>query len=138
MRKAWGVDYSWKINKITKAVKETKGQIITYSGDPITAQFFSTSNGYTENAEDYWQNEVPYLKMVNSPWDKKSPEYLEQQILPRSEVVQKLGLDSSVIEVTNTVRTESQRIKKMTINGKNFTGREIRENARITLKRLHY
>ncbi|MGP4072304.1 stage II sporulation protein D [Piscibacillus sp. B03] len=127
LRNAWGVDYSWKINKIIQAVDETKGQIITYGGNPIAAQFFSTSNGYTENAEDYWQNEVPYLKMVDSPWDKKSPEYLEQQVLPRNEVVQKLELDSDVINVSNTVRTDSERIKEITINGKTFSGRDVRE-----------
>ncbi|WP_277674385.1 stage II sporulation protein D [Piscibacillus halophilus] len=127
LRSAWGVDYSWKINKIKQAVQETQGQIITYSGNPITAQFFSTSNGYTENAEDYWQNEIPYLKMVNSPWDKQSPEYLEQQIIPREEVIQKLELDSNAITVSNTVRTESDRIKEITISGKTFTGRDVRE-----------
>ncbi|RPF54118.1 stage II sporulation protein D [Aquisalibacillus elongatus] len=127
LRSTWGVDYSWKINKIKEAVKETEGQIITYSGTPIAAQFFSTSNGFTENAEDYWQNEVPYLKSVSSPWDERSPEFMEQQILSRSEVVSKLGIDSPTINVTDTVRTESQRIKEITINGKTFSGREVRE-----------
>ncbi|TFB19260.1 stage II sporulation protein D [Filobacillus milosensis] len=127
LRSAWGVDYSWKINKIKQAVQETRGQIITYSGQPITAQFFSTSNGYTENAEDYWQNEIPYLKSVQSPWDENSPEYLEQQILTRTEVVNKLGIDQQAIQVSNTVRTDSHRIKEITISGKTFSGREVRE-----------
>ncbi|GEL77241.1 stage II sporulation protein D [Tenuibacillus multivorans] len=127
LRSAWGVDYSKNINKIKQAVQETNGQIITYSGKPIAAQFFSTSNGYTENAEDYWQNEIPYLKSVSSPWDEQSPEFLEQQVIPLTEVVNKLGLESSSIQVSNTVRTESSRIKEITINNKTFTGREVRE-----------
>ena len=42
------------LKKLNEAVEETKGQIITYDGEPIQAAFFSTSNGYTENAADYW------------------------------------------------------------------------------------
>ena len=58
----WGSDYSWKINKITEAVQETSGQILTYEDNPITATFFSTSNGYTENSEDYWKAGLPLFK----------------------------------------------------------------------------
>ncbi|MGM8215031.1 stage II sporulation protein D [Bacillaceae bacterium W0354] len=128
LRQIWGVDYSWKMNKITQAVNETKGKILTYNGKPITAAFFSTSNGYTENAEDYWQNEIPYLKSVSSPWDEQSPKYIEQEIFELNEVVQKLGLkQANTLKVSNVVKTDSNRIKEIQINGKKFTGRQVRE-----------
>lgn len=128
LRNIWGVDYSWKMNKIMQAVEETKGKILTYDGKPITAAFFSTSNGYTENAEDYWQNEIPYLKSVQSPWDEQSPKFIQQEIFELSEVLQKLNLGNhSAIQVSNIVKTQSNRIKEITINGKTFTGREVRE-----------
>ena len=132
LREAWGVDYSWKINKITQAVNETRGEILTYEGNPITAAFFSTSNGYTENAEDYWQNEIPYLKSVQSPWDEQSPEYMEQEIFQINEVTERLGLENAIqLEVGNITRTDSNRIREITINGKTFTGREIREKLNL-------
>src|SRR5690606_38788045 len=40
------------LDRISEAVAETKGQILTYGGEPIQASFFSTSNGYTENSEE--------------------------------------------------------------------------------------
>lgn len=128
LRQDWGVDFSKRFAKLQEAVEETKGQIITYEGTPITAQFFSTSNGFTENAEDYWQNEIPYLKSVSSPWDEASPEFAEQEVLSIQEVAAQLDLNSSTsLNVDNISRTESGRIEQISINGKTFSGREVRE-----------
>ncbi|MFI3174081.1 MAG: SpoIID/LytB domain-containing protein, partial [Bacillota bacterium] len=48
----------------TKAVDSTSGTIILYDGEPIEAVFSAASGGYTENSEDVWSDEVPYLKAV--------------------------------------------------------------------------
>ncbi len=50
LRRLWKKDYDWKIKKVTEAVASTQGKILTYDHKPIDASFFSTSNGYTENA----------------------------------------------------------------------------------------
>ena len=57
----------------TKAVDETRGEIVTYEGEPITTYYFSTSAGYTENSENVWTAKVPYLVAVE---DKYQPEGL--------------------------------------------------------------
>jgi stage II sporulation protein D len=130
----WGDDFNKKIEKIIKAVSETKGQILTYEGDPIQASFFSTSNGFTVNSEDYWKNEYPYLRSVESPWDKKeSPKYTETIQLPVSTVEQKLGVsltkDGQVGKVVAT--TSGKRIGKWAIGKKEFTGKEVREKLEL-------
>lgn len=129
LRTLWGKDFNWKYERIIKAVRETEGQILAYEGEPITASFFSTSNGYTENAEDYWENELPYLKSVESPWDKKSPKFTTKQTMSVKEFSEKLTVDvpkqqdiAKVIE-----RTAGNRIAKVEIGGKTFTGRDVRE-----------
>ncbi|WP_064091923.1 stage II sporulation protein D [Rossellomorea aquimaris] len=125
----WGADYEWKINKISEAVRETMGQVLTYNGKPITAAFFSTSNGYTENSEAYWEAELPYLRSVESPWDSASPRFEDTKIIPINEFQQKLGValpnDGSVGTITS--RTEGKRVANVEISGKGFTGREIRD-----------
>jgi len=125
----WGNDFDWKYAKIVKAVEETRGRILTFDGQTITAAFFSTSNGYTENAEDYWQNESPYLKSVSSPWDKASPKFTDSQEIPVSVIEETLGVtlpsDGSVGEILE--RTESNRVSLVEIGGKRFSGRDIRE-----------
>ena len=56
------------------AVKGTAGAVPTYGGKPITAFYFSTSGGHTENIENVWQTSaIPYLKGVEDPYDTYSP-----------------------------------------------------------------
>lgn len=129
LRKQWGSEYNEKMSRLIEAVNATKGQIITYNDAPITPAFFSTSNGFTENSEDYWENELPYLKSVESPWDKESPKYLDQAVFKMADVEKALGITLPTdrpltIEMS---RTESQRVKELNIEGHTFSGREVRE-----------
>lgn len=128
----WGTAYNEKMNKIKEAVDATKGQIITYKDAPITAQFFSTSNGYTENSEDYWENEIAYLRSVESPWDRESPKFMAQQTFSSQQLEEVLQLDlpEGMIEIELS-RTESGRVREMVIGGKQFTGREVREKLNL-------
>ncbi len=64
---------NWK--KIETAVSETKGEIMTYDGKPITAVFYAISSGRTENADEVWGGDVPYLKSAESPYDVNAPGY---------------------------------------------------------------
>ncbi|MGY4688427.1 stage II sporulation protein D [Salibacterium sp. K-3] len=128
LKKAWGEDFEWKMDKVEEAVRATEGQVLTYEGKPITAAFFSTSNGYTENAEDYWQNPEPYLQSVESPWDEESPRYKNSIRIPVAEVEQALGISLQNGDTGTIVsRTESSRVEEMKIGGETFEGREIRE-----------
>lgn len=129
LQRLWGSDYSWKIKKITEAVQETKGQILTYGGTPIDATFFSTSNGYTENSEAIWANALPYLKSVESPWDKTSPKFNGQKVVPVKEFETKLGVKLSNQATIGKVTeyTAGKRVAKIEINGKVLSGKDIRE-----------
>jgi len=129
LKRIWGRDYDWKIKKVTEAVAETKGQILTYDNQPIDASFFSTSNGYTENSEAYWTNSLPYLKSVESPWDVNSPKFYDSKVFSIADFENKLGVrignDGSVGKVIE--RTPGKRVAVVEINGKKLTGREVRE-----------
>lgn len=136
--------------KIRRAVQETRGIIMTYKGQPITASFFASSGGYTENSEEYWNGTVPYLRSVTSPWDKElTPNYAVTTAFTVQELVTKLGKgkqavpavkelatsgkrlrtvlsgDSLSIEVLS--HTTGRRIKEISIGGQIYTGREVRE-----------
>lgn len=131
LKQLWGSDYDWKIKKIEQAVTETEDQIITYQGQIIqTPSFFSTSDGYTENAENYWETKIPYLKSVPSPWDKTSPKYEKTTTLSVAKVDAALGVqlpqqDGAVGKVTKW--TTGKQVGSILIDGKTFTGREVRE-----------
>ncbi|SNZ04546.1 stage II sporulation protein D [Terribacillus aidingensis] len=132
LRRTWGKEYDKKMEKLTKAVEATSGEILTYQGEPITPSFFSTSNGFTENAEDYWENALPYLKSVASPWDKQSPKFADQKIFEITEVEKLLGVTINPNEPPgNLKRTDSQRVAEVEIGGKQFTGRDVRQKLEL-------
>jgi stage II sporulation protein D len=133
LQKLWGPDFNWKFNKITAAVRATSGQIITYGGQPITASFFSTSNGYTENSEDYWTNKFPYLRSVKNPWDLDSPKFLNQKVILVKDFEKKLGVSIKGRKSVGVFKshTSGHRVKEVVVGGKTFTGREIREKLEL-------
>ncbi|WP_053373787.1 stage II sporulation protein D [Paenibacillus sp. FJAT-27812] len=119
------------MGKLNEVIAQTKGKIITYKGEPIEASFFSTSNGYTENSEDYWNQEIPYLRSVASPWDEAiSPRYKETVKLSLNDFYSKLGVrkkGSAKPSIRVVEKTEGNRISKIIIGETAFTGREVRE-----------
>ncbi|TXK75087.1 stage II sporulation protein D [Paenibacillus sp. N3.4] len=126
--------YETNMAKITRAVDETKDLILTYEHKPINATFFSTSNGYTENSEDYWPFKSPYLRSVPSPWDiQLSSRYQETVNISYQTVLQKLGVTSIAAASTSAKGmsvlewSTGHRIKQIKIGGKTFSGREVRE-----------
>lgn len=132
LQQIWGNDYQWKMNKIKQAVASTVGEVLTYDGKPITPTFFSTSNGYTENSEDFWQNALPYLKSVASPWDEESPKFLDQKTIAIDELEKILAVTLPDNDISfPTTRTESDRVESIEIGGKTFTGREVREKLKL-------
>jgi stage II sporulation protein D len=46
----------------SRAVDETRGMIATYHGEPINALYTSTCGGRTENAENIFNDAIPYLR----------------------------------------------------------------------------
>lgn len=146
LKEKWpGSDYKRNMEKLNQAVVQTKDRILLYEGEPINAVFFSTSNGYTENAEDYWGAYIPYLRSVPSPWDRElSPRYKETVTMPYTQFASKLGLKGTIAvsaAATGTQaieKTAGQRIKQVRIGGKLFTGREIRERLNLNSSQFEW
>jgi stage II sporulation protein D len=53
----------------TAAVEATRGQAIFYDGQLIAAFFSANTGGYTEDAENVWNEALPYAKATPSPYD---------------------------------------------------------------------
>jgi stage II sporulation protein D len=137
LQKRWGSAYPEKMEKLEQAVRETTGKILTYNGNPIYAAFFSTSNGRTENSEDYFSHPYPYLRSVDSSWDKFSPKYEKKMTITIQEMVNRLQKKTGKIVAVPAIttgkisilkRTEGQRINAIKIGDQTFSGREVRES----------
>ncbi|RYL95136.1 stage II sporulation protein D [Sporolactobacillus sp. THM7-4] len=135
LKRIWGADYQWKAAKIAKAVSETEGEVVTYKGNLISPVFFSTSNGKTENAKDYWTTDVPYLRSVPSPWDRLSPKYKTEKTLALDDVEKALSvnLQNHSGDLGQVIKkTETGHVALYDIGGKQFTGRQIREKLNLS------
>ena len=129
LKNKWGENYDKYIRKIKNAVENTKGEYVSYDGDFIYAFFFSTSNGYTEDNKNVFGMELPYLKMVDSSFDKDETSNFEKTIsLSKKEFYDKLQINySDLLKVENINKSESGRIISLDINNNNFKGRTFQK-----------
>lgn len=119
----WGENYHTYAAKIRKAVRETAGEIMVYEGEPILAAFHAQSAGMTEDAENIWNEAVPYLKSVDSSEDKNAPDNETAVTFSAKEVKEKLG--STELEIVS--RTEAGYVEVVRVGEETLTGRQVRE-----------
>ncbi len=132
LKAVWKEAYDEKLQKVKEAVSATKGKVLTYKGDYITAAFFSTSAGKTANAHEYWQNETPYLKSVDSPWDLEVNDgSIQQTTIAKDRIQELLGLHNPISQISEPICYESGYVKEIVIDGVTFSGREIREKLSL-------
>ena len=127
MQKNWQGEYQSKRDKINQAVKATHGQVMKYQGEYISALFFSSSNGYTENCNEYFDGGVvPYLKSVSSPWDiSTDPKCKREKRFTLAQL--KSIFHQQNITFGDISYTKSGRIHQVKVNNTVYSGRQIRE-----------
>jgi stage II sporulation protein D len=111
-------------SKITTAVNETKGKIITYNGEPINAFFHSNSGGTTETVSNVWGGtDYPYLQSVETSGEDGYTQYSSSVTLSKEELLQKMKESYPNITINwneeqpiqITEYTESGRVKTIKI-----------------------
>jgi len=120
----WGDYFSGNEAKIREILEETKGLVLLYNDELITAMFHSMSNGQTESAVGFSGNEVPYLNSVDSSWEKELPNFSQQKTLTVQEWQRVFGFTD--INRIMLKRNDSGRVEKMVMNDKEWDGREVR------------
>lgn len=131
LKQQWGDDFARYYNKICTAVYDTKGEILLYDGEPISAVFHSTSSGRTQNSSDVWGNSVPYLVSVESPLDKLSPRYASSVTISLEDFKAKIKNADSNADFDNYLisdihHTSGGMVESANIGGVLFSGTEIR------------
>lgn len=77
-KELYGDDYQTAYEKISKAVRSVKDEIVIYEGEPITVAFHAISSGKTESAENAWGEKIPYLVSCDSSWDSDISGYTKE------------------------------------------------------------
>ncbi len=141
LKARWGpFNYDRYWAKVSRAVDETHGEIITFNGEPINAVFHSTSGERTASAKEVWGYDYPYLQSVACTWDQKSPRYSDSKEIPLAEIEQRLGPDAGVMAAAQNGNgavagiidlTASGRVDKVRIGSKVFSGLDVREKLEL-------
>ncbi|MBO2527588.1 MAG: stage II sporulation protein D [Clostridiales bacterium] len=80
-----------EIARITQAVCDTDGLVVTYEGALIDATFFSCSGGKTEAALAVWGSDIPYLQSVDSPGEEDAPRFTDTVIFSAEEFADQIS-----------------------------------------------
>jgi len=131
--------YEAEKESANQAVDATRGEVLTYQGELITAAFHSCSGGYTENNENVWKGiAVPYLRGVPSPGEEGSKYFQWSRTVTVSAMTQKIEELKKVAlgQITGLEVLErgvSGRIKTLNVIGTTGTctisGEELRKVA---------
>jgi stage II sporulation protein D len=123
--------------RASAAVDATRGTVLTYDGEVITAFFFSTSGGRTEDVQNVFRGSgpKPYLVSVPDPFDRISPyhRWPDPPTFSGARLGRLLGLDGPVTDVTVVRRGTSPRVieaRVTTASGRRstFSGATLRSS----------
>jgi len=122
--------------KVRRAGEATRGRGLVFDGEPIQALYFSTSNGYTEASEEVFPFALPYLRSVESPWDKSgAPRSKETTEMPLADFYRKLGISVTPAAIRKgkapKIRvaewTQGRRVRTLQVGDTRLAGTEVRE-----------
>ncbi len=121
--------------KISNAVQETKGKVITYNNEPINAFFHSNSGGTTEIPVNVWGGSgYPYLQVVQTSGEDVYTQYASEVIMTSDDIINKLKEKYSDISIdfsnSDNIKimehTESGRVKTIRFGNHEISGVEAR------------
>ena len=121
--------------RTSRAVDATRGRVLTYDGEVITAFFFSTSGGRTEDVQNVFRSSAPkpYLVSVPDPFDRLSPyhSWPDPPSFTAAGLGRALGVGGPVAQVTVLRRGDSPRVREARVTTRSggqtvMTGTEIR------------
>jgi len=106
---------------VREAVDATRGQILTFGGEPILAAFHSAAGGRTATAAEVWGREVPYLVSVGVPGEEDSPDTYWRAPVSGAELADALAAAGKgvghVRDVNIVRRTPSGRCAALRVRG---------------------
>lgn len=125
-RANWQDDYPTNEQLVEAAVKATAGEVLTYQGDYISALFFSSCNGKTEDNDAYFTSAgISYLQSVDSKWDLANDKTYREKTFDKASLNEMFQTENFNLEITGY--TDSGHVASCEVSGTTYSGREIRE-----------
>ena len=128
MQEKWQDEFDYYYNKIRNLVLETKDLVLTYNGELIKSYYYAMSNGMTEDSLVVFNEDLPYIKEVESDYDNEFlNKFKYDKVMSRQEFCNKLDISCNKITISSIKRDVSNRVTSLKINNKDFSGVEVRQ-----------
>jgi stage II sporulation protein D len=118
-----------------KAVRETRGEILTWNDQPIMAVYHSCCGGSTESSANVWGSYKPYLEGVYCGMCTGYDGYFWKVIIPRGTFFKQLckkgfSVCNDIESTMNLTRSSHNRVIQVALNERSkpivITGNELR------------
>ncbi len=87
----WGTAYEENYSRLSAIIDQVADKVLCYDGAPAAASYFAISNGQTEASENVWDTALPYLRAVDSSWDRSADNFTFTLELSSAQVSQALA-----------------------------------------------
>ena len=132
LKEHWGEQYDTHLATVAAAVDSVLGKQVLYEGKPALTVYHAGNWGRTEDASVVWGTEYPYLRSVVSAGDESAPSCSSTVTVSDEKFAAAfadLSLDGDPNGwISAEVSTSAAgSVTGLTVGGKVFTGREVRE-----------
>ena len=119
------------------AAEATRGEVLTFRGEPILAVFHSTAGGRTATAAEVWGEDRPYLKSVEVEEEEDAPHTYWRTEFTREDLGRVFAADGVAADpldgIAVTRRTRSGRVERLELRSggrvEELRGRAVRDLA---------
>lgn len=127
-KEVWAESFDDYEKKVRQAVESTKGEVINYNGELITAMFHSMSNGMTESSKNYSGTDLPYLQSVASTDFQYADNYEVEKSFTINEWNQLLNTNLTLNQLKNVriKRNNTGRVETVIVGKNEWSGRDMR------------
>jgi len=105
----------------TRAIRETRGQMLFYNNSPILAVYFASSGGSTDNSENVWVQARPYLRAVRDHAEQAPVEWTREFTWAQlTTAAQNAGADIGIVNGISVIdTTQYGRVQEIRLYGTN-------------------
>lgn len=120
-----------------RAVDETRGQVMVYSGKIVDALYHSNSGGKTEDSENVWSNKVSYLRGVDDKYSLGYPHDNWSVSMTKEDIQNKLSKKKVNIGTITDIKIEelskNDRVIRIKFIGTNGEKEYTKDSTRTIL-----
>ena len=129
----WGDSFAENWQRLSDLAEEVLFDLVLYQGEPAAACYHAISSGHTQASQRVWQESLPYLQGVDSPWDKYAQDY-EVTVQYTSQQVSDCLYSALGIHVSgdpstwvgDTVWDDAGYVDNITLCGQTVSGTDLR------------